>query len=175
MPALQPARPAAGQRPGALIRKVQAHAEGGDIQARNCFSISFSWSRYRHRRRVLGYGFGSLSPSRAGLYPVVPRRRDRRFRLLHPALGIQSAAPPRWNGSGASTIILMRPPSGSGSWRCLGSVTSSSRCLPPTPSARSCSSRAGTSRWRCPAAPRSFIYVLFDHWLYIDLPRGIFG
>jgi hypothetical protein len=33
--------------------------------------------------------------------------------------------------------------------------------------------------WRKPGAlaagTAGFIYVLFDHWLYIDLPRGIFG
>ena len=33
--------------------------------------------------------------------------------------------------------------------------------------------------WRKPLAvalgTSGFIYVLFDYWLYIDLPRGIFG
>jgi hypothetical protein len=33
--------------------------------------------------------------------------------------------------------------------------------------------------WRAPLAVSAgtalFIYVLFDHWLYIDLPRGMLG
>jgi putative tricarboxylic transport membrane protein len=123
-----------------------------------------------------GYGFGTIARPGPGLYPFFLGVGIALFALLVLAFRLrrQSGEPPL-SGSEMKTLALMSltfcfwvlamP--------LLGYVVVTLLCTCAFAKVMK------LEGWRKPVAlaagTAGFIYVLFDHWLYIDLPRGIFG
>lgn len=120
-----------------------------------------------------GYGFGSLARPGPGLYPFFLG-----VAIVACAVAImvspESRDEPLFENGGARTFVLMS------ATFCLWIVAMPLLGYVVVTLLATCAfaKALGLEGWRKPLAIAGgtalFVYLLFDKWLYIDLPRGIF-
>jgi hypothetical protein len=123
-----------------------------------------------------GYGFGSLSQPGPGLYPFFVGAAISVFSLFILISGLRSGTgKPVLDKEGAKTLVLMTVTF------CLWIVAMPllGYVVVTLLATYAFCKIMKLEGWRKPLAVSAgtalFIYVLFDYWLYIDLPRGILG
>jgi hypothetical protein len=123
-----------------------------------------------------GYGFGSLKQPGAGLYPFFVGAAISVFALFILIAELRATGgKPALDREGARTLVLMTVTF------CLWVVAMPllGYVLVTLLAAYAFCKIMKLEGWRKPLAVSTgtalFIYVLFDHLLYIDLPRGILG
>lgn len=123
-----------------------------------------------------GYGFGSLKQPGPGLYPFFIGAAISIFSLFILILELRSkTSNPLLDKEGARTLILMTLTF------CLWIVAMPllGYVVVTLLATYAFCKVMKLEGWRKPLAVSAgtalFIYVLFDYWLYIDLPRGILG
>ncbi len=124
----------------------------------------------------IGYGFGSLARPGPGLYPAFVGAAISLFALvlLISQLKSESGAP-LLDGRGAATLALMA------ATFCLWIVAMPllGYVIVTLLASIAFCKIMKLEGWRKPLAVSGgttlFIYLLFDYWLYVDLPRGILG
>lgn len=124
----------------------------------------------------LGYGFGSLARPGPGLYPFFVGTAIAAFSLLLLIAEIRSqTGVPPLDKAGARTLALMTATFS------LWIVTMPLLGYVPVTFLATygfCKVMRLEGWWKplaVSAGTALFIYLLFDYWLYIDLPRGILG
>ena len=123
-----------------------------------------------------GYGFGSLGQPGPGLYPFFVGAAIAIFSVFLLISALRSAtSKPVLDKEGAKTLILMT------ATFCLWILAMPVLGYVPVTLVATFSfcKVMKLEGWRKPLAVSGgtalFIYLLFDYWLYIDLPRGILG
>lgn len=120
-----------------------------------------------------GYGFGSLSQPGPGLYPFFVGLAIAVSALFITLSELKSAAEPVLDRAGAKTFVLMSVTF------CLWILAMPllGYVLVTLLATYAFCKIMKLEGWRKPLAVAAgttlFIYLLFDYWLYIDLPRGL--
>jgi MFS family permease len=124
----------------------------------------------------MGYGFGNLARPGPGLYPAFLGAAMAVCALFILLSELKAEATgPSLDGRGAVTLILMT------ATFCLWIVVMPllGYVIVTLLATYAFAKILQLEGWRKPFAlsvgTALFIYLLFDHWLYIDLPRGILG
>ena len=124
----------------------------------------------------LGYGLGSLGRPGPGLYPVFIGAAISIFALFILISELRSkTSTPGFDKKGAKTLVLMT------ATFCLWIVAMPllGYVVVTLLAAYAFCKIMKLEGWRKPLAVSGgtalFLYLLFDYWMYIDLPRGILG